>query len=101
MMCGGSSRERRVMRVRRIVDAHGDDLVVAALVVDHAQPAERPRAHDRQRLDGLLHQHEDVERIAVVGVRARDEPVVRRVVHRAVQHAIEAQAGRSACRPRT
>jgi hypothetical protein len=81
------------VRVRRIVDAHGDDLVVGALV-DHAQPAERARAHDRQRLDRLLHQDEDVERIAVLGVGPRDEAVVRGVVHGRVEDAIEAQEAR-------
>ena len=87
--------EALVVRVRRIVDAHRDDLVVAALVVDHPQPADRARVDDRERLDRLLHQHEDVERVVVLAVGARDEPVVRRVVDGAVQHAIEPQqAGR-------
>ena len=48
------------MRVRRIVDTHRDDLVVAALVVDHAQPTDRTRVDDRERLDRLLHEHEDM-----------------------------------------
>jgi len=79
------------VRERRIVDAHRDDLVVAALVVGHPQPAERPGTHDGERLDRLLHEDQDIERITVVGVGARDEPVVRRVVDGAVQHAIEPQ----------
>ena len=47
------------------------------------------RADDRERNDGLLHQDEDVERVAVVGVRLRNEAVVGRVVNRGVKHAVE------------
>ena len=39
--------------------------------------------------DRLLAEHEDVERIAVVAVGARDEAVVRRVVHRREEDAVD------------
>jgi hypothetical protein len=73
------------------VRADGDDLVVDALVVAHAHDADRARRDDAQRVHGALLQHEHVEGVAVVAVGARDEAVVGRVVHRAEQHAVEAE----------
>ena len=71
--------------------AHRDDLVVDALLVAHPHHADGARLDDRQRVDRLLAEHQRIERVAVVAERARDEAVVGRIVHGAVEHAIESQ----------
>jgi hypothetical protein len=73
------------------VDAHRHDLVIDPFLVAHAHHADRAGLDDGERIDGLLAEHERVERIPVVAVGARDEAVVGRVVHRAVEDAVEAQ----------
>src|SRR6266849_1328838 len=88
---GGQLGDVVVVHVLGIIDVDGDDLVVAALVVRHGQDADGARPQHAQGSHGLLTQHEDVEGIAVLAVRLRDEAVVRRVVHGAVQDAVNAQ----------
>ena len=56
--------------------------VELAFVVAHLHRADRSRAHQAHRFDGLLSEHENVERVTVVAVRLRDEAVVRGIVHR-------------------
>src|SRR5262249_51822644 len=63
----------RVVRVLRIVHVDGDDLVVLAFFVAHGQHSDRPRAQHAQGHYGFLPEYEDVEWIAVLAVRLRQE----------------------------
>src|SRR5882762_5243475 len=56
-----------------IVGGHGNDLIVAGSGIDHRHQADGPRFDERQRLNRLLAQNENIERIVVVGVSLRDE----------------------------
>src|SRR5262249_45124326 len=74
-----------------IADADRYDLVVDALLVAHSHHADGAGGHDRQRVHRLLSEHQRIERIAIVAIRAWNEAVVRRIVYGAVQHAVESQ----------
>ena len=84
-----------------VVDRDGEDLVVLLAAVDHRHQADRPRVHQRQRRDGLLAEHQHVERVVVLGERLRDEPVVGRVVDGRVQDAVEPEQAAVSCPART
>src|SRR6478735_9003888 len=73
----------------KLVDGHGDDLLVDALLVLHEQRADRPRADDHSRGNRCRRDHHAVERITVLGQRVRDEAVIRRIEHRRVQEAVD------------
>ncbi len=45
-------------------------------------------------MNGLLAQDQSIERISVVAIRARNEAVVGRIVHGAVEHPVETQEAR-------
>ena len=53
--------------------------------------ANRSRLDDGQRINRLLAEHQRVEGIAVVAKGSRDEAIIRWIVHRAVQHAVQPQ----------
>ena len=90
----GQLRLVGVIGKRRVAHADRHDLVVDALLVAHAHHADRARLDDGQRIDGLLPEHQRVERIAIVAVGPRDEAVVGGIVHGAVEHAIETEQPR-------
>jgi hypothetical protein len=73
----------------RIVDTDRHDLVVDPLLVPHAHDADSPRIDEGQWVNRFLAEHEYVKGIPVITVRPRNEPVVRRIVHRAEQDAVE------------
>src|SRR5690242_11889354 len=85
----------RVVLVLRIVDVHGDDLVILALLVAHREHADRARAQDTERQHRLLTEYQHVERVAVVAVRLWQEAVIRRVVHGGVEDAIDREQPRA------
>lgn len=51
-------------------------------LVEHSHDADGLGAEEREGHDGLLHQHQDVQRIVVLAVGAGDEAVVVGVHHR-------------------
>jgi len=73
-----------VVGERRVADAHGEQLVVDSLVVPPLHDADGTHVDDRQRLNWLLAKHQHIQRIPIVAEGAGDEPVVRRIVNRAV-----------------
>ena len=84
-------RDVAELRIGRIIDMDGDDLVVGHPIIEHAHQADGARAHHGERYHRLVAEHQHVERIAVLAVGARHESVVRRVDDRAVEDAIDAQ----------
>src|SRR5688572_17395186 len=86
--------EIRVVRVLGIIHVDSDDLVVLALLVPHAQHADRLGAQHAQRHHGLLTKYQHVQRIAIVAERAREKSVVRRIVDGRVEDAIEPEQTR-------
>ena len=75
----------------RVGIAGGDreDLLVRGAAIHQVEQADRARVDQApgEHRDG--HEHEHVERVAVVAQRAGQETVVARIVHRAVQHPIQ------------
>ena len=83
---------RRCSR-RGSVDRDGQHLVVAALLVGHAEHADRAAAHQHageQRV--AVDEHERVQRVAVLAEGVLDEAVVGRVLRRGEQRAVEPHA---------
>src|SRR5688500_10138678 len=80
-----------VLRVVRIVTRNGEDLVVRLAAVEHHQHADRPYIDLAPGKGRLVHEHEDVARVAILVQRSRDEAVITGIVHRGVEHAVEAQ----------
>src|SRR5439155_2268093 len=70
----------------------GDDLMILLAHIAHVQHAEHTRVHQATGKDGLFGQDQHVERIAVRGKRARNEPVMGWIVDRGVQDTIEPDA---------
>jgi len=87
---GGELVVMVIIRVCRVDDVDGNDLVVESLFVAHAHHTNGAGLDDGEGLDGLLTQDEDIERVAVIAVGAGDETVVRRVVDSGIENAIEA-----------
>ncbi len=83
-----------IVGVFGVVDVNGDDLVVLPLIVRHGEDADGPRAQDTEGDHRLLTEHEDVERIVVGTEGLRQEAIVRRIVHGAVQHSVQPQEPR-------
>ena len=79
----------------QLIDGHGDDLLVDALLVLHEQRADRARADNGTRGDRRRCDDHAVQRIAVLRQGVRDEPVIRRIEHGGMQEAVDEQsAGR-------
>ena len=70
---------------------HRDDFFIGGLVIHHLDNPDGIALHQRQRHDGLLAEHQHIQRIAVVGVGAGDKAVVGRIVGGCVQHPIQPQ----------
>src|SRR5207248_9076651 len=70
----------------------GDDLMILLAHIAHVQHAEHTRVHQAPGKDGLFGQDQHVERIAVRGKRARNEPVMGWIVDRGVQDTIDPDA---------
>jgi len=71
-----------------IARGDGDNFVVAGARVDHGHDADGAGFDERERLNGLLAENEDVEGIVVFGVGLRDEAVVRGIKNGGVDDAI-------------
>ena len=76
----------------RVVVGHREDLVVVSLLVGHVEDADGTRAHDAAGERRLGDHDQYVERVAVIGEAAFDEPVVARVMHARVEDPIEDEA---------
>src|SRR5437867_2081344 len=83
--------ERVVVRILRIIDVYGDDLVVLFILIAHLHHADGPGPHDGQRNDRFLAEHEHIERVPIVAVSLGDESVIRRVVHGAEENTVDPQ----------
>ena len=66
--------------VHGVVEGDGDDLLVQLALVPHGDDTDGIAAHQAEGRDGLAGQHQHVQRIAVVGIGAGDQPIVGRVV---------------------
>jgi len=66
----------------------GDNFVVAGAGVNHGHDADGAGFDERERLNGLLAENEDVEGIVVFGVGLRDEAVVRGIKNGGVDDAV-------------
>ena len=75
----------------RIARGHREHLLVGRAAIHEVEEPDRARVHQAAGEDRDGHQHEHVERIAVVAEGAREEAVVARIVHGAVQHAVETE----------
>src|ERR1700732_2918512 len=73
----------------RIFGGDGDDLVIFLPRVDHGHESDGARVDDSQRHDGFLAQHQHIKRIVVLGKSLRNEAIVRGIVDRRVQDAVE------------
>ena len=74
---------------RRLLERHRDHLDVLRPLVDHQYVTDRIAPDQRHRRDLLAAQHQYVQRVPVVRIGARDKTVVRRIVRRRVQDAIQ------------
>ena len=75
---------------RGSVAGHGQHLVVAALLVRHAEHADRAAAHQHAREQRIaVQQHQRVERVVVVAEGVLDVAVVGRVLGRGEQRAVQ------------
>jgi hypothetical protein len=88
---------RHVMDVPQVLHArvggrHGQDLVVQALLVPHAEHPDDPAGDQAAGEGRLLEQHEHVKRVPVVGQGVLDVPVVGRVPGRGEKHAVQPDA---------
>src|SRR5690606_2667412 len=75
----------------RVDGADRQDLDVLALVVGHVQRPDDPGGDDAGRLKASRPQHQDIEGVAVFGLRLRDVAIVGRVHYGARQDAIDPQ----------
>ena len=80
-----------VLVVEGIAERHAQDLLVLPLLVLHLERADRAYLHQTAGKRGDRHHDQHVERVLVVRQRLRDEPVVARVVDRAVEQPVELQ----------
>src|SRR5690606_32025277 len=72
-----------------LVHRHGQELLVAACLVAHAQRAARAAADHRPRDRRQRQDHQHVGRVAGAGGRAGEEAVVARIAHRRGQDAVD------------
>ena len=77
------------VRISRIILADGQHLLIENTLVEHLHQADRPHLHHAAWKAGRIHQHQHVERIAVVAQCRRNESIVSRVVHRRVEIPIQ------------
>ena len=89
MRCGGISRGFVVGIEFGILGGDGDDFMVRLAAIDHRHEADGAGVNDGERDDGFLAEHEDIERVIVFGERLRNEAVVRGIVDRRVENAVE------------
>jgi len=76
----------------RVVQRHADDLLVGALLVAHVEDADGTDADAAAREGRVGDEYERVERVAVLGERPLEEPVVGRVAGRGEEAAVENDA---------
>ena len=75
--------------VGRLAEGDGDDFFVGLAVVHHVYYAYRIALHERRGQDRFAAQNEHVERIAVVGERARNKAVTCRIYGGSVQNSVQ------------
>ena len=75
--------------VARIVLAHRQHFLVQHALVQHLQQPDRPHFLHASGKARPRHQHQHVQRIAVVAQRGGNESIVSRIVHRRVQVAVQ------------
>src|SRR5271157_1859084 len=73
----------------RIMGGNSDNLVVFLARINHRHQADGARLNHRKGHNGLLAQDEHVEWIIVFRQRLRNESVIRGIVDRRIEHAIE------------
>jgi hypothetical protein len=73
----------------RVARGHAQDLVIAALLVGHPEHADRAAADQAAGKRGFQHQHQRVERIAVLAQGVRHEAVVGGVLGRGEQRPVQ------------
>jgi hypothetical protein len=96
MMDLAAQVDRHVIEVPHLVPARiaqgdADDLGIRALLVFHPEDPDRPGADPAPGEDRLLEQHQDIQRVAVLGQRVRNEAVVGRVDGRREQPPVQVQ----------
>jgi hypothetical protein len=62
-----------------VIGVHRDDLVVTLALVEHAHDTNGARSQEAHGDDGLLHEHQHINGIAVLAQRLGHEAVVVRV----------------------
>jgi len=72
-----------------VVGGDGDYFVVGGAAVDHGHDADGASFDESERLDGLLAENEDIERIIVFGVGLRDETVIGGIENSGMDDAID------------
>src|SRR5215831_15940013 len=78
-----------VVGKRRVIHAHGHNLVVASFFVPHPHHAYCTCLDDGEWIYGLLSKHQDVQRISVVTIRTWNESVIGGIVDCAVENAVQ------------
>ena len=74
-----------------IIHGHSEDLVIAALLVSHDELAHRTHADVAAWECWLFDDHQHIDRVAIIGECFRNETIVRGIVNRAIEHAVEAK----------
>ena len=77
------------VRHRHVLRGNCDDLVILLVLVQHVHHSDHLGFHQAQRLHLGAADHQDVQRVMVLAVGARDETVVLRVVDRAEQNSVQ------------
>ena len=78
----------------QFLDRDGDDLFILSGLVMHDEHADGARAHDGAGNDRNAAHDQHVHRIAVFRERMRDEAVIRRILHRRVDEAVDEERAR-------
>lgn len=94
IVCAGSSSDVVIAGEGGIAEGDSDDFLVPGFLIHHLDDPDGITAHQRHGDDAFLAEHQHIERVAVLGIGAGDEPVVCRIVGGGVQDAVEPeQAG--------
>ena len=75
--------------VIRIIERDRNDLVVPVTLIEHTNDADRITANQRHGKERLGAEHQHIQRVIVVRIGTRDQPVIRGIMRRGVQDAVE------------